>query len=133
MNINLKQILSNNAISLNSIGSFSFAYAKEDALILVAKLFVLGIPILGGEVLFSNTEQRFKFDGAWGINREQNESDEDYLKKTYINTIIYISKFDVLDDKKQYVFEITPAIPVDEWKEMFGDVFGFDKVDSPLK
>lgn len=130
MNTTLKEIILTNAISLNSIGSFNFAYSKEDALVLAARLFVLGVPVLGGEVLFSDTVQRFKFDGAWGVNREQNDSDEDYLKKTYLDTVIYISNFDISSEDKKYVFQVTSDIPADDWKEMFGDIFGFDKMSS---
>lgn len=132
MNNDLKSIILNNSISLNKIGSFNFAYAKDDALILISKLFNLGIPIIGGDILYFN-ETSYMYSGTenWSIDQRERESKEAYRDRSYLEAIKYISSFNLPEnDSRKYVFEIVLDIPNEQRKEMFGDIFGFDKLDA---
>jgi hypothetical protein len=93
-NENIRHFIETKGYNLEIIGIKSFGFLKEDALKLIELLLLDNIPILGGDVLLidKNNKMQLIFDG-WYCKKEESETNEQYIKKSGMIAMDYICKY----------------------------------------
>lgn len=100
----MKKILEK-GISLSPMGVNNKAFSKKDALELVERLFILKIPILGGDVCEINEYNFIEYNyDNWSCNKQSDESDETYLTRSILRTKEYINNYPIESNKIFFAF-----------------------------
>ncbi len=129
MNQDIKKIILKNSISLNNIGSFNFAYKKNDALLLINELKKLNIAIIGGDVLYKSGDRyQYSYGDNWSVSKNSDMKIQSNIDASYDQSIIYILGYETskIQNDTDIVFELT--LKIANWKELFGDMFSIDNV-----
>lgn len=130
----LRNLFLKDGISLSPIGVFNFAYAKGDALWLVAQLTSLGISITGGDVLyFDDSKNRYKYFGTenWSHECAPNMTKDACVVEANSQAANYISSFCLREgDTRKIAFSLVVDISSNEWRDMFEDIFSFQKIEN---
>lgn len=91
--LSYEQFLATKGISLQQIGLRDIALRRLDALSAIEILRALSIPIVGGDVYFTNDGHIEIAYANWYTDREVNESMSAYLERCYQQTKKYIMTF----------------------------------------
>jgi hypothetical protein len=105
----IKYFVETTGYSLEEIGIKSFGFLKEDSLKFIKLLLLNDIPISGGDVLIidKNNKIQLLFDG-WYCEKEENETNEQYIKRSGIIARNYICKYknESISDSAVFLFDI---------------------------
>lgn len=90
----IKYFIETNGYNLEEIGIKSFGFLKEDSLKFIELLLLDNIPILGGDVLLidENNKIQLIFDG-WYCEKEENETDKQYTIRSGVLASNYIREY----------------------------------------
>lgn len=82
------------AISLSPIGLAEYGWRKEDIVVLINLLYCEDMIVLGGDVYEYYNTKIVPTQDNWSCDREEDESLDEFLKKSLEKTIYYIKSFD---------------------------------------
>lgn len=105
MNAKIREKIKKASIQLENYGINDLAWAKEDAIDLINSILNDEIGVLGGDVYQIGPESIKPLYDNWHCEKENSESQHEYLLRSKLEALHYIKNYPV-EDGEQIVFVI---------------------------